>query len=101
GKYIVFSVKAHDLRHTFATALFDAGVPAKAAQYYLGHADIRITLELYTHFSQEREKTTRSQLVGFLDGWLKTSKIPSEELPKSARGGQNVVKTEIGVQITP
>lgn len=87
GKYIVFSVKAHDLRHTFATALFDAGVPAKAAQYYLGHADIRITLELYTHFSQEREKTTRSQLVGFLDGWLKTSKKPSEELPKGPSDG--------------
>ncbi|MBQ8082254.1 MAG: site-specific integrase [Clostridia bacterium] len=69
--YIVFKTRAHDLRHTFATALFDAGVPAKAAQYYLGHADIRITLDLYTHLSREKERKTRSQLVGFLDGWLK------------------------------
>ena len=70
-EYILFNVRAHDLRHTFATALFDAGVPAKAAQYYLGHADIRITLDLYTHFSQEKERKTRSQITGFLDGWLK------------------------------
>lgn len=70
-EYVLFSVRAHDLRHTFATALFDASVPAKAAQYYLGHADIRITLDLYTHFSQEKERKTRSQITGFLDGWLK------------------------------
>ena len=75
-EYILFNVRAHDLRHTFATALFDAGVPAKAAQYYLGHADIRITLDLYTHFSQEKERKTRSQITGFLDGWLK---LPEDE----------------------
>ena len=72
-EYIEFSVKAHDLRHTFATALFEAGVHAKAAQYYLGHADIRITLELYTHLSREKEKATRSQITDFLDGWLKVA----------------------------
>lgn len=70
-EYKLFNVRAHDLRHTFATALYDAGVPVKAAQYYLGHADIRMTLDLYTHLSQEREKASRSQLVTFLDGWLK------------------------------
>lgn len=75
-EYILFNVRAHDLRHTFATALFDAGVPAKAAQYYLGHADIRITLDLYTHLSQEKEQQTRSQIVGFLDGWLKLGSDP-------------------------
>lgn len=81
--YILFSTKAHDLRHTFATALFDAGVPAKAAQYYLGHADIRITLDLYTHLSQEKEKATRSQLVGFLDGWLR---LPPPDEKKDPEG---------------
>lgn len=69
-KYITFSVLAHDLRHTFATALYDAGVPVKAAQYYLGHSDIRMTLDLYTHLSTEREKASRSQMVNFLDNWL-------------------------------
>lgn len=76
--YILFSVRAHDLRHTFATALYDAGVPVKAAQYYLGHADIRMTLDLYTHLSKEREKRARSQMTGYLDAWL-------EDMQKSPR----------------
>lgn len=71
--YILFNVRAHDLRHTFATALYDADVPVKAAQYYLGHADVRMTLDLYTHLSQEREKSSRSQIVDFLDAWLVSS----------------------------
>ncbi|MEG1516650.1 MAG: hypothetical protein RSD95_17315, partial [Clostridia bacterium] len=48
----------------------DAGVPVKAAQYFLGHADIRITLELYTHLSKEREFASRQKMVKYLDGWL-------------------------------
>ncbi len=70
-QYITFSVQAHDLRHTFATALYDAGVDVKSAQYYLGHSDIRMTMDLYTHISKEREKEQREKLVSFLDGWTK------------------------------
>ena len=83
-----FSIKMHDLRHTFATALYDAGVSVKAAQYYLGHADMRMTLELYTHLSTEREKRERSELTTFLDGWIKpvdadpqNGNLASENLP--------------------
>lgn len=65
-----FSFTAHDLRHTYATALYDAGVPVKAAQYFLGHADIRLTLDLYTHLSKERESASRNQMVKYLDDWL-------------------------------
>lgn len=65
-----FSFTAHDLRHTFATSLYDAGIPVKAAQYFLGHADIRITLDLYTHLSKEREVSSRNQTVMYLDKWV-------------------------------
>lgn len=71
GKRKTFSVLAHDLRHTFATALYDAEVDPKSAQYYLGHSDIRMTLDLYTHLSNERENRERSKLTNFLDGWIK------------------------------
>ena len=68
--YVRFDFTPHDLRHTFATALYDAGVPAKAAQYFLGHSDIRITLDLYTHLSKERDAASREQMVSFLDSWI-------------------------------
>lgn len=69
-----FKVRPHDLRHTFATALFDAGVKVKDAQYYLGHSSIKMTMDLYTHFSEERERRARKALVGFLDGWLESDR---------------------------
>lgn len=69
-KRIVFNCRPHDLRHTYATALYDAGVDLKSAQYYLGHTDITMTQELYTHLSQERKNVSRSQLLDYLDKWL-------------------------------
>lgn len=40
---------AHKLRHTFATLMLEAGVPIEKVSKWLGHSDIRITLEYYAH----------------------------------------------------
>lgn len=80
-EYRLFRIRAHDLRHTFATALYDAGVPVKAAQYYLGHSDVQITMDLYTHLSKEREAAERSKMVNFLDSWLDKSALKEVENP--------------------
>lgn len=39
----------HDLRHTAATTLANAGVPPKQLQAFLGHDDIEMTLGVYVH----------------------------------------------------
>lgn len=39
----------HDLRHTAATTLANAGVPPKQLQAFLGHDDIEMTLGIYVH----------------------------------------------------
>ena len=43
------STRFHDLRHTCATLLLRQGVHAKYVQELLGHADIRLTLNVYSH----------------------------------------------------
>ena len=43
------SLTPHILRHTYATNLYYAGIDIKTAQSYLGHSDIKTTLDIYTH----------------------------------------------------
>jgi integrase len=42
-------VRLHDLRHTCATLLIEAGVPLKTVSGILGHSTIAITADLYGH----------------------------------------------------
>ena len=42
-------IRFHDLRHTCATLMIANGIPAKTVQTWLGHADIQVTLNTYTH----------------------------------------------------
>ena len=46
---------AHQLRHSYATMLYDADVDVKTAQKLLGHADFSVTMKIYTHLSAEKE----------------------------------------------
>ena len=42
-------IRFHDLRHTCATLLLRQGVNPKYVQELLGHADIALTLNVYSH----------------------------------------------------
>ena len=44
----------HTFRHTFATRCFEAGVQPKVVQSYLGHASLKMTMDLYTHVTEDR-----------------------------------------------
>ncbi len=45
----------HDLRHTYATRLFEKDVPLKTVQMLLGHSNISITANIYTHVMPEEK----------------------------------------------
>ena len=47
------SITAHQIRHGYATALFEAGVEPKVAQQLLGHAQISTTMDIYTHVRED------------------------------------------------
>ncbi len=48
-------IKFHALRHTYATRLFEADVPPKIVQSLLGHSDISITMDIYTHVMEDKK----------------------------------------------
>ena len=43
------AIRLHDVRHSYATAALAAGIPAKVVSERLGHANIAITLDVYSH----------------------------------------------------
>ena len=42
-------IRLHDVRHSYASAALAAGVPAKVVSERLGHANIAITMDTYSH----------------------------------------------------
>lgn len=45
----------HCFRHTYATRCFEAGVDAKVIQKQLGHASLKMTMDLYTHLMEDKK----------------------------------------------
>jgi integrase len=56
GSVGVPEIVLHDARHTSATVGADHGIPQHAMQHRLGHADARVTAEIYTHVLPEAQR---------------------------------------------
>ena len=56
------SIRFHDLRHSNATALIQAGVNPRVVQQRLGHSDVNITLNTYTHVLPEMDMDAAEKL---------------------------------------
>ena len=67
-------ITPHQLRHAFATILFDAGIDVKDAQEILGHSSIQVTRDIYTHIRQQRRENTAERLNAFLQNDRETKK---------------------------
>ena len=63
---VPFHVSPHMLRHTYATALYHAGVDLRAAQRLLGHSSIQMTADIYTHLQDADALAAGSQIDRYL-----------------------------------
>lgn len=50
--------RVHDLRHTHATLLLELGEHPKVVQERLGHKDISVTMNMYTHVTMTLQRQT-------------------------------------------
>jgi integrase len=60
------NIRFHDLRHTSATLLLAQGVHPKVVQERLGHAQISLTLDTYSHVLPSIEAEAASRLDSLL-----------------------------------
>lgn len=59
-------IRVHDLRHTAATMLLRAGVPAKIVSERLGHATVGITLDTYSHVLPDMQDVAAEAMSALL-----------------------------------
>ena len=63
---IGYDITAHQLRHGYATILYEAGIPDKDAQELLGHSSIAVTRDVYTHIRQSQKDATVKKLKKYI-----------------------------------
>jgi integrase len=61
-------IRFHDLRHTYATLALQAGVHAKVVSEILGHANIGITLDTYSHAIPAMQESAAETVAALVFG---------------------------------
>jgi integrase len=61
-------IRFHDLRHTAATLMLAQGVHPKIASEMLGHSNIGITLDTYSHVTPTMQRSATDALDALLSG---------------------------------
>jgi integrase len=65
-------VRFHDMRHSVATFLLSMGVHPRVAQDILGHAEISMTLDTYSHVSPTMQREAMEKLNKLFNEWNET-----------------------------
>ena len=60
-------IRMHDLRHTWATLALRAGVNPKVVQERLGHANIAITMDIYSHVLPDLQESAAELVAALVD----------------------------------
>jgi integrase len=80
------TIRLHDVRHSYATAALAAGIPVKIVSERLGHANVQITLDTYSHVIpglDEQAAATVARLI--LEGPdLNPTGVPGSDAANSA-----------------
>ncbi|MEV2909771.1 site-specific integrase [Paenibacillus larvae] len=70
-------VRFHDLRHSSATLLIEAGASMKAIQRRLGHSKHQITADVYAHVTKKVSRETAEKFDKFAPNNLRPQSVPN------------------------
>lgn len=66
GRTDLGHVRFHDLRHTAATLMMQAGVPTKIVSTRLGHSTAALTLDVYSHVTPDMQRDAAAAIDDIL-----------------------------------
>ncbi|MGV1010591.1 MAG: tyrosine-type recombinase/integrase, partial [Dermatophilaceae bacterium] len=78
-------IRVHDLRHTNASLALDGGADLKVVSERLGHSQLAITADLYTHVNRRLGKAVAEQIAATLRPGSET--LPAPFLPHGPERG--------------
>lgn len=58
-------ITPHVFRHTFCTRLANSGMDVKRLQYLMGHSDVGVTMNVYTHIGYDQVAEQMVRVVEF------------------------------------
>ena len=58
-------ITPHVFWHTFCTNMANAGIEIKALQYLMGHSDVGVTLNVYTHMNYDNAAEQMAKVLAF------------------------------------
>ncbi|MBF6555122.1 MAG: site-specific integrase [Acidimicrobiales bacterium] len=71
------NIRLHDLRHFTATQLIGAGVDVRTVAGRLGHSDPSLTLRVYSHVIEERDRAAAAIMGNVLQQSDKPAQLPT------------------------
>ena len=80
-------IRCHDFRVTFCTTCYNAGIPPKTIQVWMGHADTKLVMDVYTKLTAEKEQADALRLNRFLCRLTTQGRETGEE-----KNGQTLVE---------
>lgn len=71
-------ITPHILRHTYCTNMARSGMNPKTLQYLMGHSEVGVTLNVYTHIKYDDAKEDCERFYNEINGKLKSNNNTAE-----------------------
>jgi integrase len=74
-------IHLHDVRHTYTTLSMDAGIDPKIVSDRVGHSNMQVTFQVYTHRSTGRDREAAERIGGLIQRTVEGRNVPGEQSP--------------------
>lgn len=76
-------IRAYDLRHSYASLAYEAGVPIKLIGERMGHANVAFTLQTYVHSNEQQRRAAALGTVELFGSRVRAERASAVILPST------------------